>query len=289
MYQASPILLSNFDFLLLLHSMNKTITVNNREIFYRVQGNGRPVMFVHGFGETGDVWNNQVDFFSDKCKLIIPDLPGSGKSDLVKDMSMEGMAEVIQEIVTEEMPEKTEKLVIIGHSMGGYITLAYTEKYPDRLQAFGLFHSTAYPDSEEKKAARRKGIGFIRENGAFEFLRTTSPNLFSPGFKAENQAIVESFIMSLNNFSPESLVYYYEAMIKRPDRTNLLKNTKIPVLFIMGEHDTAIPLQDTLKLCSLPEKAYIHIFRKSGHMGMMEEADLSNDFLKQFLDGAWLF
>jgi pimeloyl-ACP methyl ester carboxylesterase len=235
------------------------------------------------------VWNNQIDFFCDKFRLIIPDLPGSGKSGPVKDMSMEGMAEVIQEIVKKEVLGKAEKLVIIGHSMGGYITLAYAEKYADQLQGFGLFHSTAFPDNEEKKAARRKGIGFIRENGAFEFLRTTSPNLFSPNFRAENQAIVESFIKSLNNFSAESLVYYYEAMIKRPDRTNLLKNTKIPVLFIMGEHDTAIPLQDTLKLCSLPEKAYIHIFRKSGHMGMMEEADLSNQYLEEFFAGAWLF
>jgi len=269
--------------------MNKTITVNNLEIFYRVEGNGRPVLFVHGFGETGDVWKNQISFFRNKFRLIIPDLPGSGNSALVEDMSMEGIAEVIQEIVKEEVSAVAEKLVIIGHSMGGYITLAYAEKYPDQLQAFGLFHSTAFPDTEEKKAARRKGIGFIRENGAFEFLRTTSPNLFSPGFKAENQAIIDSFIMSLNNFSSESLVYYYEAMIKRPDRTNLLKNTKIPVLFILGEHDTAILLQDTLKLCSLPEKVYIHILRKSGHMGMMEEADLSNDFLKDFFDGAWLF
>jgi len=269
--------------------MNKTITVNNQEIFYRVEGNGRPVLFVHGFGETGDVWINQIAFFRNKFKLIIPDLPGSGKSALVKDMSMEGIAEVIQKIVAEEVPSGAEKPVIIGHSMGGYVTLAYAEKYHEQLQAFGLFHSTAFPDTEEKKAARRKGINFIQENGAFEFLRTTSPNLFSPGFKAENQAIIDSFIMSLNNFSPESLVYYYEAMIRRPDRTSLLKNTKIPVLFILGEHDTAILLQDTLKLCSLPEKAYIHILRKSGHMGMIEEADLSNDFLKQFFEGAWLF
>jgi pimeloyl-ACP methyl ester carboxylesterase len=270
--------------------MNKTITVNNQEIFYRVEGNGRPVMFVHGFGETGDVWKNQVAFFRGKYKMIIPDLPGSGKSALIKDMSMEGMASVLEEIVQEELPSAAaEKLVMIGHSMGGYITLAYAEKYPDQLQAFGLFHSTAYPDNEEKKATRRKGIGFIRENGAFEFLRTTSPNLFSPGFKAENQALVDSFIQGLNNFSPESLVYYYEAMIERPDRTDLLKNAKIPVLFILGEHDTAILLQDTLKLCSLPEKAYIHILRKSGHMGMIEEADLSNEILKNFFDGAWIF
>jgi pimeloyl-ACP methyl ester carboxylesterase len=203
---------------------------------------------------------------------------------------MEGMAAILDEIVQEELASAAaEKLVMIGHSMGGYITLAYAQKYPDQLQAFGLFHSTAYADNEEKKATRRKGIGFIRENGAFEFLRTATPNLFSPGFRSENQAFVDSFIQGLNNFSPESLVYYYEAMMERPDRTDLLKNAKTPVLFILGEHDTAILLQDTLKLCSLPEKAYIHILRKSGHMGMIEEADLSNEILKKYFDGAWLF
>jgi pimeloyl-ACP methyl ester carboxylesterase len=175
--------------------------------------------------------------------------------------------------------------MLISHSMGGYISLAFAEKYPQYLAGLGLFHSTAYPDTEEKKATRRKGIEFIVQHGAFEFLKNTSPNLFSPVSKLENQSLISNFIQSLTNFSPESLVSYYQAMINRPDRTNVLINSKVPILFIIGEYDNAIPFSDMLKLCSLPEKSYIHIFRKSGHMGMLEEADLSNNMLEKYIQG----
>lgn len=260
--------------------MDKEIVIAGKKIFYRVYGSGKKVMLVHGFGETGDVWKNQVEFLKNKNQLIVPDLPGSGKSEMIDDMSMEGMAEVLKAIIDKE---EFSPFILIGHSMGGYITLAFAEKYPEYPQAFGLFHSSAYADGEEKKAIRRKGIDFIRRYGAFEFLKNTSPNLFSPLTKSENQQLIDDFIENLNNFSPEALVSYYEAMIGRPDRTEMLKKSKIPVLFIMGEYDTAVPLEDGLKLCHLPEKSYIDILKKSGHMGMIEEPNKSNSALEKFL------
>jgi pimeloyl-ACP methyl ester carboxylesterase len=76
--------------------MNKQIEIAGKKIFYRIYGKGKPVMLVHGFGETGDVWKNQITYLKNDFQLIIPDLPGSGESDLVDDMSIEGMAEVIK-------------------------------------------------------------------------------------------------------------------------------------------------------------------------------------------------
>lgn len=269
-------------------NMNKQILYQGKKIFYRLTGSGKPVILVHGFGEDGEVWNNQVEYLKDKFQLIVPDLPGSGQSEMIEDMSMEGMAEVLKKILDNENispGDKNHGIILVGHSMGGYITLAFVEKYGAYLTAFALFHSTAYPDSEEKKATRRKGIAFIKEHGASEFLKNTTPNLFSPISKSENQALIEDFIQGLNNFSNESLVSYYEAMMERPDRAAILTKSKIPVLFVMGQFDTAIPLEDGLKLCSLPEISYIHNLRKSGHMGMLEEADFSNELLADFFDG----
>lgn len=260
--------------------VEKKLSYNNHSIFYQVIGKGKPVMLVHGFGETSNVWKNQVEFFKDKVHLIIPDVPGSGKSEAIDDMSMEGMAEVVKAIMTTE---KINSFTLIGHSMGGYISLAFAEKYFENLEALGLFHSTAYADSEEKKDIRSKGIDFIRKHGAFEFLKNTSPNLFSPFSKSENQKLIDDFIGSLNNFSADVLVSYYEAMMKRPDRTAILKDSKFPVLFIMGKYDNAVPLEDGLKLCHLPEKSYIDILKKSGHMGMIEEPSESNSALEKFL------
>lgn len=260
--------------------MNKELILPGKKIAYRVYGNGKKVMLVHGFGETGTVWNNQVAYLQKKFSLIVPDLPGSGGSDLTDDMSLEGMAEIIKLILDKEGAAAP---VLIGHSMGGYITLAFAEKYPDRLSAFGLFHSSAFADSEEKISTRRKGIDFIRQHGAVEFLRNASPKLFSDISKAKMPDSIAQFIQSLNNFSPESLVYYYEAMIKRPDRSNVLKITEAPVLFVLGKYDTAIPIEDGLKLCHLPGKAYIDVLHQSGHMGMLEEAEKSNQVLERFL------
>ncbi len=262
--------------------MKKTLSVEGSAIHYRVLGSGGTVILVHGFGETGAVWDRQAAYFENKYRLIIPDLPGSGSSELIADMSMSGMAEIVKKIAEQEAVPG-EKPVLIGHSMGGYIALAYAEKYANELSGFGLFHSTAYADNDEKKATRRKGIEFIREHGAFAFLKNTSPKLFSEHTKKENPDLVEGFIQSLSNFSPEALVSYYEGMIDRPDRTAVLEKSPWPVLFIAGEHDTAIPLEDILKLCRIPEKSYIHTLSKSGHLGMLEETDRSNQILEEYL------
>ena len=280
--------------------MEKTILYQNKKIFYRSVGNGDPVMFVHGFGEDGNVWDKQApsnspdggesasaqthqienSLLNKGYHFIIPDLPGSGKSEMIDDMSMEGMAEVLHSIIHEE---KIHTCTVIGHSMGGYITLALVESYWNHVNAFGLFHSSAFPDTEEKKETRKKGIEFIKQHGAFEFLKTATPNLFSPNSKSLSPNSINEFIQSLKDFSPQALISYYHAMMKRPDRREVLKNTKNPVLFIAGEHDNAIPLNDVLEQSHLPEKSYFHILKKSGHMGMMEETECANRILEEFL------
>ena len=90
-------------------TMNKEILYQNKKIFYRIIGHGKPVLFIHGFGEDGEVWKNQIEFLKNnlpageaRFKLIIPDLPGSGKSEMIDDMSMEGMAEGIKAILDAE-------------------------------------------------------------------------------------------------------------------------------------------------------------------------------------------
>jgi pimeloyl-ACP methyl ester carboxylesterase len=197
-------------------------------------------------------------------------------------MSIEGMGDMMAEIISKEV-NAGEKVILIGHSMGGYISLAMAERHADIICALGLFHSSAYADSEEKIATRRKGIQFIQEHGAGEFLKTAIPNLFSPQSKEKNPQIINELIEQGNNFSVASLVSYYEAMIKRPDRTYILKNMNIPFLFLLGKFDTAIPLKDGLSLCHMPELSYIHVLHKSGHMGMLEEADLTNRILLEFI------
>jgi pimeloyl-ACP methyl ester carboxylesterase len=255
------------------------IVFDGKKIFYRTTGKGPVVVLLHGFGEDGSIWSNQYDALND-FQLVIPDLPGSGGSDITADMSMEGMAASVDSLLSNI---NIDRCTIIGHSMGGYVTLAFAEKYPGKLNGFGLFHSTAYADSEEKKETRRKGIDFIEKNGAFPFLKTSVPNLYSPDTKKESPGLIEQQIKASTNFSGAALVHYYRSMIERPDRTDVLKNSRMPVLFILGKYDVAVQLKDGLEQCTLPELSYIHILESSGHMGMIEEPKRSNQILINYL------
>ncbi len=258
----------------------KQVLYQHKKVVYRVAGAGQPVVLLHGFGEDGTIWNQQIAYLQDHFRLMIPDLPGSGQSERIADMSMEGLADCIHFLLQQE---GIPTCVLVGHSMGGYITLAFAEKYSAQLTAFGLFHSTAYADSAEKIATRQKGIRFIQEHGPYEFLKTSTPNLYSPATKEAKPALIEQHLQAVKDFSAPALTAYYQAMIARPDRTHLLKQATLPVLFIVGKWDTAVPPEDGFKQCHMPQLSYIHVLSQSGHMGMVEEAEKSNSILKEFL------
>ncbi len=259
---------------------NKKVEYENAEIKYTVIGKGQTVVLLHGFGEDSNIWAHQIAFLKNRFRLFVPDLPGSGKSSLLKGkaVSMSDYASCIKRILEKE---QIEKCTMIGHSMGGYITMAFAEKYPEYLTAFGLFHSSAYADDADKKANREKAIAFIAKNGAAAFLATSIPGLFKDDEISRND--IDNLLEKSNNFSAEALIQYYEAMISRPDRTNVLKNSKVPVLFILGEHDKAVPFKSGLEQSTLAKTTYVNILRRSAHMGMLEETEKSNRILGDFV------
>ncbi len=258
----------------------KMISINNSEIYYAVEGKGKPVVLVHGFAENSDVWKYQLNELAKHYQLIIPDLPGSGNSAPIEDMSIEGLAESVKKIIDAEA---LNDVVMIGHSMGGYITLAFAEKYPGLLKAFGLFHSTAFADTEEKKATRRKAIAFMQSHGSYEFINQSTPNLFTEAFRIKNELVLEEMINRYSSFDPLVLIAYYEAMIKRPDRTAVLQSFNKPILLLIGRQDKAILFEDIIKQSHLPEIVSIEILEHSAHMGMWEEKEKSNQALLSFL------
>ena len=262
------------------------ILYQNKKIFYRVEGKGRPVLLLHGFAENGNIWNLQVEKLKRNYCVIIPDLPGSGQSEILEGKcTLNDYAEVVKAIVDKEI-FKNEKTIfsLIGHSMGGYIALAFAEKYPEVLSSLGLFHSSTFADNEQKIETRKKGIDFIKKNGTEAFLKTSSPNLFSDQTKKERPELIQKLFNISKNISPDALIQYYEAMILRPDRTSVLRSFSKPILFITGTHDTAVPLQASLQQCHIPAITSVHIFKNSGHMGMWEEAELSTYYLENFLN-----
>lgn len=277
------------------------IPLGPRTIFCREEGlsDQLPVVLLHGFAEDGAIWDQQIEQLKNDYRLLIPDLPGSGRSSPLIDAtsssaladetpaippegaSMEDLADIILALLDSE---GIKRCVLIGHSMGGYIALAFANKYPKRLLGLGLFHSTAYADTEEKKAARQKSIEFIRKNGSAAFIRQSTPNLFAADTQSSRPGLLNDMISRYSSFLPDSLTGYYEAMIRRPDRTQVLKEFAGPVLFVIGAQDQAVPPRHALEQSHMPALSHIHILDNAAHLGMLEATDRCNQILHTFLN-----
>jgi len=265
----------------------KTLSFRGVDISYRLTGKGPDVVLLHGFGEDGSVWKFQEATLTPYFRLIIPDLPGSGRSSFlpVDGISPRDIISVYADIIKKIIEkEAVQHCVLLGHSMGGYIALAFAAKHEDLLAGLGLVHSTAYADSPEKKEARLKGIAFMQKHGAQAFLEQSIPNLFGDAFKTDQPEAVQELISKAGNFTVAALVQYYEAMMGRPDSIAVLKNIKKQVLFIIGEEDKSVYLQDSLSQCYLPGLSLINILPRVAHMGMWEMKDRTNATVKEFLN-----
>ncbi|RYG69799.1 alpha/beta hydrolase [archaeon] len=247
-------------------------------LHYRTLGEGPVLVLLHGFGEDSSIWARQ-EALATHYRLLLPDLPGSGASAPAGDLSMEGMADALKAVLDAE---GISQCLLVGHSMGGYVALAFLERYPDYVLGLGLFHSTAYPDTDEKRETRRKGIAFIEKNGGAAFLRTSTPNLYSNASRDAHPEWVAQQLAETAPVADATLIAYYVSMMERPDRSALLKNARVPVLFIFGRHDNAVPLKDGLAQCVLPDRAVVYLMEEAGHMGMVECPDAANEYLLSY-------
>jgi pimeloyl-ACP methyl ester carboxylesterase len=259
--------------------MEKSLT--HTPLTYEDTGNGPVVILLHGFAEDSTLWRHQVALLATRYRVIAPDWPGSGLSAAgTEEPSMEYLATLLHQLLTHE---GIDRAVLIGHSMGGYVALAFAEAYPGLVAGLGLFHSTAFADTPEKKQTRRRGQAFIRDNGAALFIRQSTPNLFADAFKTAHPDEVTTLLQRGDRFQPGVLIGYYEAMLQRPDRTHVLTGSKVPVLLIAGTHDAAVPLADSLRQATLAPMTFFHILEEAAHMGMWEAQEATGSILLHYL------
>lgn len=267
--------------------MQKELITSEVTLSYKKLGAGKPVLLLHGFAEDSEVWDAQIEYLKSDYQLIVPDLPGTAHSKFNIDISentqlknLDFYADLIRKLMDHE---QITKFTMLGHSMGGYITLAFAEKFPGFLNGFGLIHSTAFADNDAKKKTRAESIRFLENNRSYDLLKNSLPNLFSSSFKARYRDKVKDFIDKYSEIKPEVLQLYTAAMQARPDRSSVLENAEVPVLFIIGDEDPAAPLDDLLKQVKLPKISYIHVLKQTGHMGMIENSAKVNDFVLEYL------
>lgn len=247
-------------------------------IHFFEKGQGRPLILIHGFCETGKMWQDFADTLSSDFRIICPDLPGVGGSKLNKEtISLEEIAVLLEEWMDEN---NILNPIIIGHSLGGYVTLALAELMGQKIKAIGLFHSTAFPDSEEKKGMRDRTVIFLQKYGVDTFVTSFVPPLFPESRREELDSNIQLAIEQGKNCSLEGLVAITKAMRDRKNRFEVLSSFTGPKLFIAGELDTAVTLEASRAHKEVVTN-YVEL-ANTGHVGMIERKPETIEIVREF-------
>jgi len=246
-------------------------------IYFTDHGKGFPVVFLHGFCETHHIWSGILPQLQSSWRVMAVDLPGFGKS--YPAVPPDSLDEVADILIGWLQSIGIRKCILFGHSLGGYVTLAVANKNPGLLAAFGLIHSTAYADSEEKKANRNRVIEFVRQHGVGPFVESFIPPLF-----ADPQHPLISRVVAIGKTTPlETLISYTAAMRDRPDRTSVLTGFNGKILLLAGAYDSLIPvdvIKEQARYCKYPVVA---VLQGVAHMGMLEKEAEIVEILRLFL------
>ena len=245
------------------------------------------LLLIHGFGEDHCIWKQQINFLSKHYRVIAPNLPGVHCKPLHIHHSHAPSIRNYVEVMHELMHHlHIEKYYVLGHSMGGYIGLAFADYYVNHVIGLGLIHSTTYEDSPAKKETRLKVAAFIQEYGTQKFLETSTQNLFGNAFKQAHPDKIQDVMDSVSDVSPEAMVQFVMAMRNRSAHTHMLTEQRIPIWMIVGEEDIAVPFEDSMQQTQLLPPNHVIVLKQVGHMGMLEATEQVNNALLGFIETA---
>lgn len=257
------------------------VKVIGAKIRYADVGKGRVVVLLHGFPESLEVWfgNGFAQELSEHFRVIAIDLPGHGKSECVGYVHrMERMADVVKNVMDEL---GLRRYTMVGHSMGGYVALAFAEKYKSHLCGLCLFHSTSYPDSEAKKMDRERAIRLVKKAPA-KYTNALVASLFA----LANVRYMREEIAWLKRIAAKTkvqgIVACLEGMKIRKNRENILRYAEMPVLIIAGKRDNVVPFEASEAQAKLPADCRFLALDKVGHMGFIEAKEKTLRKLKAF-------
>ncbi|GIV27049.1 MAG: alpha/beta hydrolase [Bacteroidia bacterium] len=250
------------------------------KLFCYTQGKGRCVVLLHGFLGSSEVWKYIVPYLSKSYKVICIDLPGHGKSDCFGYAhSMELMADAVKTVLKHF---HIRSCVLIGHSMGGYVALAFAKKYVEMVKGLCLFHSTALPDSEEKKKDRDKAIKIVKHNPKL-FIQPMIKNLFS---KRNLKYLKDELKMANNialNTSVQGIIAALIGMRDRPSSLNFIKSSTFPIMFVIGKQDNVLPYTSLLEQYEQVHNKECLLLEYDGHYSQLENPRATGIALRQFI------
>lgn len=256
-----------------------TIRYKNIKIAYSNTGKGRAIVLLHGFLENSSMWNFYINNFSQNHQVVTIDLLGHGQTENLSYMhTMEDMADAVHTVL---LHLKVSEAVFVGHSMGGYVSLAFAELYPEIVKGIVLLNSTSREDSPERKINRVRAIKAVKQNPDI-FIGMSIANLFSEENRERLSNEIEQVKQQALKTSVQGIISALEGMKARKDREFILHQATFPILLILGKKDTVLNYEDTIsqivgtsvELTTLPD----------GHMSHIENKDVLGDILLDFFD-----
>ena len=250
------------------------IDVNGVQLAYERRGRGTPLVLIHGYPLDHHLWDEVVPLLEDTFDIILPDLRGFGESRTVDSFyTMEDYASDIAGLLDHLGIQKT---AIAGHSMGGYVALAFARLFPERVRGLALVSSQAAADSEERKQGRYNSAAEVADKGIGSVVETMAPKFTSnPGL----QALARE---SMERQKPAAYIGALKAMAERVDSTPFLSSSHFPVVLIHGDSDQLIPIDRAREVKVALPKAYFVEINGAGHMPMMEAKEKTAEALKHF-------
>jgi len=258
----------------------KQIRYKNTEIFYSDAGKGTAVVLIHGFLENQTMWKDLAPILSLKNRVITIDLLGHGATECFGYVhSMEDNAEIIKAVLSQL---RIRKAILVGHSMGGYVALAFAELYPATVKGLVLLNSTSKEDSAERKHNRDRAIKAVKQNYV-NFVRLSIANLFSENNRERLEKEIENVKLEALKTPLQGIVASLEGMKIRKDREFILHESEYPKLLILGKKDPVLNYEDNLKQIENTNAELITF--PDGHMSHIENKEELEKTLLEFLKG----
>lgn len=250
----------------------------NTDIYYTAKGTGNPLVFLHGFLESSKIWKAFIPGLAKERQVICIDLPGHGKSGLINDIhSMELMAEVVKSVLDHL---EIDRATIVGHSMGGYVALAFCEKYPDNTRGLVLMNSTPLGDSDEKKINRDRSI-IVAERNKKSYINAAISGLVTPENNLKYQREIDDLKAVANTFPTKGITAALKGMKIRTNKKEVLKRFNNFKFIISGKNDPIMPYNEIKTIAKECKCTFISM--PDGHLSYLENFSAIDNFV-HFID-----
>jgi pimeloyl-ACP methyl ester carboxylesterase len=257
--------------------MLRTCLFKNETVTFYDKGKGKAVVLLHGFLGSHKIWEQTIENLSTSYRVIAIDLPGHGGT------ANFGYAHLMAKCVKAVMDHlRLKKYVLVGQSMGGYVSLAFADLFPDHVRGLCLYHSTAFADSEEKKKDRLRAINAVKSNRGI-YTKNTIRNLFATkNLKYLKHEI--SFATGIaRQTSRRGIIAALHGMKDRFRRDIILGLVDYPIMMVIGEHDNVLPYEQLLEQSETIRNKTVLYLEHDGHFGFLESPRESNRALRKFL------